>query len=286
MLVTTATEKRTDFGPDDFASYKVADAGIAYKPDITADATVKAKNTLIKNRAEVATWSVPLQDIYDNPNLRLDATHYDRETADALQELRKSGYPLKRLADFADLQLPGQFTRIWAKDAEHGIRYINATDLMSLNSIGIADERFLSRETKTDIDELVIHEGWLLLTCSGTIGRLFYVTARMNDWVATHDLIRIVPRAGVPVGFLHAYLSSPVAQKQILGHTHGGQIDHVTHHQVGGVLVPELPPKQVKEIHKQMMNALRQRERAIAQVSEIANDIEQTLKRRPKDVRG
>ncbi|HWG10005.1 MAG TPA: restriction endonuclease subunit S [Rhodanobacteraceae bacterium] len=268
---------------DDFAALsKVADAAPAYQRGIAKDdaARAKQKNTLVKNRAAVETWSVPLQDIYDNPNLRLDATHYDRETANALQQLRKSGYPLKRLADLADVLLPGQFARIWAKDAKHGIRYINATDLMSLNSIGVADERFLSHETKTDINELVIHEGWLLLTCSGTIGRLFYVTERIDKWVATHDLIRIVPHAGVSVGFLHAYLSSPVAQKQILGHTHGGQIDHVTHHQVGGVLVPELPPEQVKEIHKHMMDALRQRERAIAQISEIADDIEQKLKRR------
>jgi len=266
---------------------KITDTVLAYKRGTGKGGASKdkAKNTLVKNRAAVETWSVPLQDIYDNPNLRLDATHYDRETANALEELRKCGYPLKRLSDLADVLLPGQFARIWAKDAEHGIRYINATDLMSLNSIGIADERFLSRETKTDIDELVIHKGWLLLTCSGTIGRLFYVTERLDNWVATHDLIRIIPHEGVPVGFLHAYLSSAVAQKQILGHTHGGQIDHVTHHQVGGVLVPELPKEQVKETHKQMMDALRQRERAIAQVSEIADDVEQKLKKRAENAK-
>lgn len=257
----------------------------APKRDEGFTAKSKAKNTLVKNRAAVETWSVPLHDIYDNPNLRLDATHYDRETANALQELRKSGHPLKRLSEIADVLLPGQFARIWAKDAQHGRRYINATDLMSLNSIGVAEERFLSKETKTDINELVIRKGWLLLTCSGTIGRLFYVTERMDGWVATHDLIRIIPRAGVSVGFLHAYLSSPVAQKQILGHTHGGQIDHVTHHQVGGVLVPELGNEEVKEIHKQMTDALRQRERAIAQVSEIADSVEKTLKKRASNAR-
>lgn len=267
---------------DDLAALnKITDAVFAYKRGAKGGSSKgNAKNTLVKNRAAVETWSVPLQDIYENPNLRLDATHYDRETANALQELRKSGHPLKPLSKMADVLLPGQFARIWAKDAQHGRRYINATDLMSLNSIGYADERYLSKETKTDIDELVIRKGWLLLTCSGTIGRLFYVTERMDGWVATHDLIRIVPHAGVSVGFLHAYLSSPVAQKQIMGHTHGGQIDHVTHHQVGGVLVPELGDDQVKEIHKQMMDALRQRERAIAQVSEIADNVEQSLKKK------
>lgn len=265
---------------------RITDTVLAYKRGTAkSEAKAKVKNTLVKDRAAVETWSVPLQDIYDNPNLRLDATHYDRETANALQELRKSGHKLRRLSEMSDVLLPGQFARIWAKDAKHGRRYINATDLMSLNSIGVAEERYLSEATKTDINELVIHKGWLLLTCSGTIGRLFYVTERMDGWVATHDLIRIVPHAGVSVGFLHAYLSSPVAQKQILGHTHGGQIDHVTHHQVGGVLVPELGDDQVKDIHKQMMDALRQRERAIAQVSELSDSVEQSLRNRAANVR-
>jgi len=265
---------------------KSTEAAFAHKHGAKGgSAKGNGKSSFVKNRAAVETWSVPLQDIYNNPNLRLDASHYDRETANALQELHKSGYALNRLSEVADVLLPGQFARIWAKDAQHGLRYINATDLMSLNSIGYADERYLSKETKTDIDELIIRKGWLLLTCSGTIGRLFYVTERMDGWVATHDLIRIVPHAGVSVGFLYAYLSSPVAQKQILGHTHGGQIDHVTHHQVGGVLVPELSDDRVKDIHKQMMDALQQRERAIEQVSEISGGIEQFFKKRATNVK-
>ncbi len=219
--------------------------------------------------------------------MRLDASHYDQQTAAALNALKKSGFPLKPLSELATVNLPGQFARIWAQDEKHGIRYVNATDLMSLMSIGTADERFLSRETETDIDELVIRKGWLLLTCSGTIGRIFYASERMDGWVGTHDLIRIIPHDGVPVGFLHAYLSSDVAQKQILGHTHGGQIDHVTHHQVGGVLVPMLPDDVIKETHKQTMDALIKRERAIEQLAEVADGIKLALKTkaRAKNVR-
>jgi hypothetical protein len=155
---------------------------------------------------------------------------------------------------------------------------------MSLMSIGSAEERFLSQETNTDINELVIKKGWLLLTCSGTIGRLFYVSENMDGWVATHDLIRIIPNNGVLVGFLYAYLSSPVAQKQILGHTHGGQIDHVTHHQVGKVLVPKLDDGLIVGIHKQAMQALNQRSKAIEQLVEAVGTIQSSLNTKRKHV--
>jgi hypothetical protein len=240
----------------------------------------KVKKTLVKDKAVVETWSVPLQDIYDNPNMRLDATHYDRQTAAALDELNKSNFPLKPLSELAAVNLPGQFVRIWAKDEAHGIPYVNATDMMSLTGIGTlaGEPGFLSHESEVDIDELTIHKGWLLLTCSGTIGRVFYVPERIDGWVATHDLIRIIPHDDIPVGFLYAYLSSPMAQKQIAGHTHGGQIDHVTHHQVGGILVPVFPKDRMAEIHKQAMKALNQREEAIATLAKASDDIQQSIK--------
>lgn len=234
-----------------------------------------SKNTLIKNGAAVETWAVSLQEIYDNCDLRLDASHYDRQTAETLKQLSKSPHPLRALSAMATINLPNHFVRIWAKDSEHGIPYVNATDLMGLTGIGTisGSARYLSRQTETDINALIIREGWLLMTCSGTIGRIFYVPQRLDGWVATHDLIRIIPNEDVPVGFLHAYLSSPVAQQQIAGYTHGGQIDHVTHHQIGGVLVPDMPQEKMRAIHRRTMVAFELREKAIAALAEIAEDV-------------
>ena len=250
---------------------EIVDKVLAYRPT--------AKKPIIKNKAMVETWSIPLEDIYKNENMRLDASHYDRQTEAILKELKNTDIPLKLLSELASVNLPGQFTRIWAQNANHGIRYINATDLMSLTGIGMlsGDARFLSRESEVDIEELIIHTGWILLTCSGTIGRVFYVPERLDGWVATHDLIRIIPH-DIPVGFLHAYLSSQMAQKQIIAHTHGGQIDHVTHHQVGGIMVPMLAKQNMSEIHRRTMKALNQREEAIASLSKTSDDTQVAIK--------
>lgn len=231
------------------------------------------------DRPSVITWDVPIQSIYDNSDRRLDASHYDLDTELALQNLRSCGYPLSPLAEMATITLPGQFVRIWAKDKAFGYPYVNATDIMSLMGMGVpgSDQRYLSRESDVDFEGLIIREGWLLVSCSGTIGRVFYVPKRLDGWAATHDIIRIIPNKGVPVGFIHAYLTSEVAQRQILGHTHGGQIDHITDVQIGTTLVPELPEATVREIHDKTLAALKMREKALSQLAEASESLKKVL---------
>lgn len=222
-------------------------------------------------RPTIKAWDTSLDEIFDNTEFRLDATHYDPQVAEIRTQLASSGYDVVPLADLANVSLRNQFTRIWARDEKHGYKYLNATDLLSLMALGVPGNstRYLSHVTETNIDALIINEGWLLMTCSGTIGRVFYVPERLDGWVATHDLIRIVPHDEKMTGFLMAWLNSKAAQAQIMSHTHGGQIDHVTDAQVGRVLVPILPDSVIARIHTDTINALKQREAALESLMRV-----------------
>ena len=206
----------------------------------------------------VESWAVSVDKIFSDAEVRLDASHFDPDCENSLQELRLSGLELKPLSGLASVELRSRFTRIWAEDRKHGIPYVNATDLLSLLALGLSSgqARYLSHATDTNVKSLIIRKGWLLMTCSGTIGRVFHVSKRLDGWVATHDLIRIVPRKAEMTGYLYAWLTTPIAQSQILRHTHGGQIDHVTDEQVADVLVPILSPKQIESINTKVMRAL------------------------------
>ncbi len=245
--------------------------------DLMVD-TVLAYNPKQKKKAEIAEeaspekiecWSVSLEDILRTRNFRLDATHFNPRIIEVIRYLEQSGLELTPLSQLASVELRGQFTRIWADDEKHGVPYLNATDLLSLLALGVpaGGLRLLSYASNTDIDRLLIHEGWLLMTCSGTIGRVFYVPKRLDGWAATHDLIRIIPKKKNLVGYLHAWLSTPLAQAQIFSHTHGGQIDHVTDVQVSSVLVPLLPSERQKQINSTVLGALRAREKAIEKLA-------------------
>ena len=197
--------------------------------------------------------------------MRLDAEHFNPTVSNAIQALQESGVELAPLSELASVELRNQFTRIWARDSAHGLPYLNATDLLTLFTLGVpaSGPRYLSYATATDLDRLVVREGWLLMTCSGTIGRVFYVPRRLNGWVATHDLVRIVPYDNDMIGYLYAWLSTPLARSQVLSYTHGGQIDHVTDAQVAGILVPVLSREQIDRINREALSALQARERAM-----------------------
>lgn len=214
-------------------------------------------------------WAVSIRGILLNENRRLDARHFNPTASNAVQQLRDMDLEVRPLSQLAELALPSQFARIWAKDRDHGLPYLNATDLLNLMALGVTagSPRYLSHATETNLDELVIRKGMLLLTCSGTIGRVFYVPDRLDGWAATHDLIRIVPKEPEMAGFLYAYLSTLFAQDQILSHTHGGQIDHVTDLQVGSCLVPVPGESHIRRISTKVLDALSLRERAIETLS-------------------
>lgn len=215
----------------------------------------------------VEAWSVSIDHIFADHGLRLDATYFDPEAAMVVANMKSSGLDLYRLGDLATVDLPSQFSRVWAEDAEHGIPYLNATDLMSLFALGVpAATRYLSHASDTNIDHLTVREGWLLLTCSGTIGRVFHVPERLDGWVATHDLIRIKPESEVS-GYLLAWCRTQAAQAQIAKPTHGGQIDHVTAEQIAEVLVPMLPEDKVRMINDQVIEALNDQELAIKKMA-------------------
>ena len=184
-------------------------------------------------------WSIQASEIRDNNYARFDAEHYDPESRATLEPLAE--FTLTPLSQWADIDLPSPFTRIWADDAMHGLPYVNATDLIIYTALGVPEKiRFLSRVSETDINRLILSEGTLLVTCSGTLGRVYIVPPSMKGWAGTHDLIRVKPREKSLTGYLLAYLRSAYAQVQLLADRYGGQIDHLTDKHVGACLVPEM----------------------------------------------
>ena len=185
--------------------------------------------------------------------------------------MEESGLDLKPLGELARTRLPNRFERVWAKDGRHGTPYLNATDLLSLNTLGKpSKERYLSRVSQVDFDALIVRENMLLITCSGTIGRVYHVPRRLDGWVATHDLVRVIADADLS-GYLYAWCLSPAAQVQMLNPVHGAQIDHIAEEHLRDILVPMLPQSQIRAINAEVLGALQVREESLAAIQRAAN---------------
>lgn len=235
-------DSRKIIEPIDASLEQVVGAMFGHNSPPVADDPAPDFAALIRELTLPKGWSVPLSQVVEQNQVRLDAEHYDPSVIENDERLRSLGFDLVPLSEIADVRLPSMFTRIWAKERKYGVPYINATDLMSYFALGEpAQSRFLSHKSAVNMDNLLLKEGMILVTCSGTIGRIFDVPKALDGSAGTHDIVRIIPHKPEMRGFLRAYLTTRLAQIQILSHTHGGQIDHVTDKQVGSCLVPVIP---------------------------------------------
>ncbi|MEQ3678955.1 hypothetical protein [Pseudophaeobacter sp.] len=250
--------------------------GAVLKADETSSEqlTMPDHADLISKLTTPSGWGVSVSDIATQSGKRMDAEHYDPAVMENTAQLSALGVPLAPLADFADVSLPSMFTRIWAQDSKYGIPYLNATDLMSYFALGVpAQERYLSRASNVKMAPLIVKKEMILVTCSGTIGRVFDVPPDLDGWAGTHDIVRITPHKPELKGFLRAYLASSFAQIQILSHTHGGQIDHVTGDQVASCMVPRLDYDAMLKISKSAAKADKMRSNGVKQMNNVLFDL-------------
>ena len=167
---------------------------------------------------------------------RLDAAHYNEDTTDALQQLQSSGVKIEELGNVVErVFIPPRFKRIYV-DREHGTPFLQGTHLPHFKP---ADVKFLSRTAHKDLSPWIIRSGWVLVTCSGTIGRTAIALRQWDGWAASQHILRIVPLTdGVcPPGYIYSWLSSPLGQAQF-HNVYGAVVDEITANHVESILIP------------------------------------------------
>jgi type I restriction enzyme M protein len=88
------------------------------------------------------------------------------------------------------------------------------------------------------IDKLYVERGMILITDSGTVGRVVYATTYHDGAVGTNNLIRVVTKDDALRGYLYQFLSSELGQDQLKANIYGAIVDHIEPDDVKNVLVP------------------------------------------------
>lgn len=158
-------------------------------------------------------------------NLRLDASYHLPLSHLATRNLMevKSG-TIKRLGDIAGLFVPPRFKRAYVKNPSDGIPLIQGTHIPQIIP---QDMKYIWNKMK-NLDSYIVRKNWILVTCSGTIGRLSIVRDYWNRWTATNHLLRIIPNENkIHSGYLTAFLLSSYGQVQFQRLIYGGVVDEI-----------------------------------------------------------
>ena len=88
------------------------------------------------------------------------------------------------------------------------------------------------------IETLYLRRGMILITDSGTVGRIVYVTSYHDGAVGTNNLIRVEIEDEAMRGYVYQFLLSPMGQHQLKANVYGAIVDYLEPDDVRRVVVP------------------------------------------------
>ena len=104
-------------------------------------------------------------------------------------------------------------------------------------------------------EQLILEENMILITCSGTIGKVNIVPTHWQGWAGSQHLLRVLPSHLDLAGYLYAWLSSEWALPLIRRHTYGAVVFEIDQHQLAQVPVPILDIDSMREINSLVLRA-------------------------------
>jgi type I restriction enzyme S subunit len=185
--------------------------------------------------------------------LRLDATTYGIGGLEARDRILSMGVDYESLGDVAALFHAGRFARKYVQDPRHGIPFLSSSDILLADLAGVNN---ISTKVSSNLDELLIHEGWTLISRSGTVGNTAYARPQMNGMAASEHVLRVAPRnPHFKPGYLFAFLTSARGQALIKQRTYGSVVQHIEPQHIADIPVPLAEPAFQERIHKLVADA-------------------------------
>jgi len=214
---------------------------------------------------QVEAWSTAIGSILDDGGLRLDAAYVNPEVERVLAVIADAEVRMEPLGSVTErVFIPPRFARVYV-EADHGVPFLQGSHVVHFQP---ANLRHLSRESHKNLDRWIVRAGWLLVTCSGTIGNVTICPLEWNEWAASQHILRSIPdEEKCPSGHLCSFLASPLGQVQRTAKICGGVVDEITEEHAASVKVP-IPTtddgwKRIRSIDATMKKSVAERSKAV-----------------------
>lgn len=204
------------------------------------EANLPTQNTVVINDRPVKWCTVSLADVITRGK-RLEASVFDVDAKNARSLIENGKYQPTKIGGaggIATSYVCGRFKRIWVERSEYPI--FQPSSIVDVNP---SPDGYISEKTQTNIDALRVHNGQILMTCSGTIGKVSFVSRTLDNQIFSHDLLRINCNNPSDAGYLYTYLKSEVGNKILLTNSYGAVITHIEPEHLSTVPIPDAPQR-------------------------------------------
>ncbi len=191
---------------------------------------------------------------------RLDAHFYNPLAKLIVENINAYCTKSDNLFNIADCSFRGSRSTRNYVDKENGIAFLSGKNIIQIRP----DFKYISKSETVNIQEMLLSEGQILISRSGTLGRTLLIYKNYEGCAASEHLIRVKPETSkIDSGYLYAFLSSDYGFHQLLRYKHGAVIDEITEDQISQSLIPLPTEEQQKEIGDLVRQAYELRAEAI-----------------------
>ena len=174
-------------------------------------------------------------------DLRLNAGFFSPSAHSARENLQigsvQKDFRVERFGDLvSNIFCPGRFKRNFVEDGTGGLPFLGGANILHFS---INTKKYLSKDDP-NLQELIVREGWLLITRSGSTGIVSSVPKAWDGVAISEHVIRVIPDESkrISAGYLEAYLRSQLGQELIAAGVFGSVIDEITPEQIAELPVP------------------------------------------------
>jgi len=217
------------------------------------------KPNYFDKKVDVKNYCVPLNELCN----RFDSTYHNPIVEKILDSFFDSEALVRPLNEFAkDIYIPGRFKRIYLEEHNSGVPFFSGRCIHELDP---SNKKYISALIHKDRigSQLTIKENMLLITCSGTTGKVCIVPEHWDNWVMTHDIVRLIPTSIEMTGYIYVFLNSDFGRILLQRSNYGSVVQHieVPHVQDTPIAIPKDQEK-IKQINDLALDANRLRAQA------------------------
>ena len=167
-------------------------------------------------------WStIPVSEIVAK-NHRLEACVHGVKGRHVRERIDKCKWNMVTIGDkIKNAFYLGRFKRNYV-DKENGVPFILPSQITEVSPRA---NKYISSTMEIGVEDTLVSEGQVLVTRSGTVGIVAYVSKSMKDLAISDDVIRITAKE-YP-GYLYAYLKSETGRLLVDTNNYGAVVRHI-----------------------------------------------------------
>ena len=206
---------------------------------------------------ELKSICLPVSQLFEQ-NRRLEAGVYLSDGFLVRRIITQSSMPVVMLGSLVTISQPGRMTIVDVKP-EHGVPYLAATQVFD---IWPSPRKWLARDKTPSLEALYVNPNQILVTCSGTVGRVILAYRAHTNFAISSDLLRIDVQGDPSVrSYLYVFLRSEFGRAMMEGSGYGSIIKHLRPDHLEEMPVPMVGSIR-SSIHEQVEHAFMLRDEA------------------------